>query len=120
MVNLPLKDDLNFRVFEAMSCGALLLTRRVANGQELLFEEGVHFAASKTEAELLEKIDYYLSHESERTTIATAGLAEIQANPSIGASLGRVARNCPKKSQASCANPVYATSCSRSTLCAPI
>lgn len=80
VINLPLKDDLNFRVFEAMSCGALLLTRRVANGQELLFEEGVHFAAFETEAELYDKIDYYLSHESERAAIAAAGLAEIRAN----------------------------------------
>lgn len=80
VINLPLKDDLNFRFFEAMSCGALLLTRRVANGQELLFEEAVHYAAFETETELFDKIDYYLSHESERATIAAAGLAEIQAN----------------------------------------
>ena len=80
VINLPLKDDLNFRVFEAMSCGALLLTRRVANGQELLFEEGVHYAGFETEAELHDKIHYYLSHESERAAIAAAGLAEIQAN----------------------------------------
>lgn len=80
VINLPLKDDLNFRVFEAMSCGALLLTRRVANGQELLFEEGVHFATFETKEELFDKIDYYISHEDERATIAAAGLAEIQAN----------------------------------------
>jgi len=80
VVNLPLKDDLNFRFFEALSCGALLITRRVANGQEVLFEEGVHYAAFETEAELYDKIDYYLTHESERAAIAAAGLAEVQAN----------------------------------------
>lgn len=78
VVNLPLADDLNFRTFEAMSCGALLVTRRMSNGQEVLFEEGTHFVAFATEAELLEKVDYYLAHEEERERIAAAGLAEVQ------------------------------------------
>jgi len=77
VVNLPLSDDLNFRVFEAMSCGALLLTRRVANGQELLFEEGRHYAAFADEAELHAKVEYYLTHEEERARIAADGHAEI-------------------------------------------
>lgn len=78
VLNLPLKDDLNFRTFEAMSCGALLLTRRIANGLEVLFEEGRHYAAFSTDAELYEKIEHYLEHEGERTRIAEAGLAEVQ------------------------------------------
>lgn len=78
VLNLPLADDLNFRTFEAMSCGAMLLTRRIANGQEILFEEGRHFAAFADERELVGKIDYYLAHPDERETIAAAGLAEIQ------------------------------------------
>jgi spore maturation protein CgeB len=80
VLNMPLEDDLNFRTFEAMSCGAMLLTRRVNNGQEILFQEGVHYAAYATEREMLEKIDYYLAHEAERASIASAGLAEIQAH----------------------------------------
>ncbi len=83
VLNLPLKDDLNFRTFEAMSCGALLLTKRVANGQEVLFEEGRHFAAFSTEEELYDKIAYYLSHEDERARIAAAGLAEIQTKHTL-------------------------------------
>src|SRR5712691_6318347 len=39
VVNLPTGDDLNFRFFEALSCGAMLMTRRVDNGQGDLFEE---------------------------------------------------------------------------------
>lgn len=79
VVNLPLGDDLNFRVFEAMSCGAMLLTRRAKNGQEVLFQEGVHYAAYAGEQELFDKVDFYLTHETERAAIAAAGLAEIQA-----------------------------------------
>jgi len=77
VLNLPLSDDLNFRTFEAMSCGALLLTRRVNNGQEVLFKEGKHFAAFGDEQELFDKVTYYLSHPEERDAIAVAGLAEV-------------------------------------------
>lgn len=78
VLNLPLKDDLNFRTFEAMSCGAMLLTRRVNNGQELLFEEGKHYAAYADEKELFDKVVYYIAHPEECTMIAAAGLAEVQ------------------------------------------
>lgn len=80
VLNLPLADDLNFRTFEAMSCGAMLLTRRVNNGQEALFEEGKHYAAFADEQELFEKVAYYLSHPEERGAIAAAGLAEVRLN----------------------------------------
>ncbi len=78
VLNLPIRDDLNFRTFEAMSCGAMLLTRRVSNGQEVLFEEGRQYAAYADESELFEKVDYYLAHPAEREAIAAAGLAEVQ------------------------------------------
>ncbi len=78
VLNMPLEDDLNFRTFEAMSCGAMLLTRRVNNGQELLFEEDKHYAAFADEKELFDKVAYYIAHPEECTKIAAAGLAEIQ------------------------------------------
>jgi hypothetical protein len=77
VLNLPHADDLNFRTFEALSCGALLLTKRIKNGQELLFQEGVHYAAFADEHELFAKVDYYLSHEKERAAMAAAGLEEV-------------------------------------------
>jgi hypothetical protein len=80
VLNMPLKDDLNFRTFEAMSCGAMLLTRRVNNGQEVLFQEGRHYAAYADEQELFEKIDYYLTHREEREAVALAGLEEVRRN----------------------------------------
>jgi len=42
VLNQTVKGDLNFRVFEAMMCGALLLTERSGNGLLELFEDGTH------------------------------------------------------------------------------
>jgi hypothetical protein len=78
VINLPIGDDLNFRTFEALSCGTLLLTRGMDNGMDLLFEENKHYVAFVDEQELLEKIEYYLNHDEERETIAAQGLEEIR------------------------------------------
>jgi hypothetical protein len=40
VLNHSVSGDLNFRVFEAMSCGAALVTPRIENGLLELFEEG--------------------------------------------------------------------------------
>ena len=72
--NRSIKDDLNMRVFEALACGSLLLTNALPNnGQDELFEDGVHLATYKDSEELLEKANYYLRHEDERERIAAAG-----------------------------------------------
>lgn len=90
VLNLPLADDLNFRTFEAMSCGAMLLTRRVNNGQEYLFEEGKHYAAFADEKELFDKVAYYLAHPEECAMIASAGLAEIQQHHRLEQRVGEL------------------------------
>jgi hypothetical protein len=90
VINLPLADDLNFRTFEAMSCGAMLLTRRVSNGQEVLFQEGKHFEAFSDEQELYQKVEYYLSNPGEREVIAAAGLAEIKERHRLEQRLGNL------------------------------
>ena len=87
VVNLPVGDDLNFRFFEALSCGALLLTKRLANGQEELFREDVHYAAFTNEKELLEKVEFYLRNEEERKKIALAGHEEVVKNHSLATRL---------------------------------
>jgi hypothetical protein len=74
---------LNFRFFEALSCGAMLLTRRVSNGQEELFQEGKHYVAFETDAELIERVEYYLQHDSERERIAAAGHREVLTRHSL-------------------------------------
>jgi hypothetical protein len=78
VVNVPVADDLNFRFFEALSCGALLLTRRQKDGHEEMFKEGEHFEAWSDSAELAAKIDRYLADDSSRSRIARAGHEEVQ------------------------------------------
>lgn len=75
VINQTVKKDLNFRVFEAMAAGALLLTERTDNGLLELFEDGKHLITYEkgNVKEAAEKIRYYLSHVSEARKIAAAG-----------------------------------------------
>ena len=84
VVNQAVKDDLNFRVFEAMTCGALLVTPRQENGLEELFTPGVHLITYEdgNADDAASKIAYYLEHEEEREAIARAGRAEVLTNHS--------------------------------------
>lgn len=73
--NISIKDDLNMRVFEALSTGSFLLTNYIPTLGEL-FEDGKHLVTYKTLDEMIEKTKYYLEHEDEREKIALAGYDE--------------------------------------------
>jgi hypothetical protein len=79
VVNMPNRGGFNMRVFEAMACGAMLLTEDTGNGQKELFKAGVHMDIYRSKEELFEKIDYYLAHEQERQAIAAAGQHEVRS-----------------------------------------
>jgi len=81
VVNQCVGDDVNFRVFEALMCGALLVTPKVGNGFSELFEDGKHLLAYKQgdASDAAEKVTRALSNESERLTISSAGRAEVLA-----------------------------------------
>lgn len=80
VINQTVKKDLNFRVFEAMSSGALLLTERTDNGLLELFKENVHLVCYEkgNVEEASAKIRYYIENESERAKIAKAGSEEVR------------------------------------------
>lgn len=71
--NTSIAGDVTMRVFEGTACGALLLTDSVANGLEDLFELGHEIVVFQDDQDLIDKIDYYLSHPEEREQIARAG-----------------------------------------------
>ena len=72
--NYSIKNDINMRIFEVMSCGTFLLTNRIkGNGFRELFEEGKNLIVYRNPKELFRLIDYYLNHNSQREQIAKQG-----------------------------------------------
>ena len=73
--------DLNFRVFEALGCGACLLTPRVGHGLLDLFQDGVHLVTyTKDDAQdAARRIGELLANPLKRSLLRTAGLAAIDA-----------------------------------------
>ncbi len=71
--NTSIAGDVTMRIFEGTACGALVLTDSIANGLNQLFEVGKEIIIYQDDAELLDKIAYYLAHDEERERIAQAG-----------------------------------------------
>lgn len=64
--------SLNLRIFEGIGCGSLLLTDKVPKLDTLL-GDGKHLVLFDSDKDLLEKIEYYLTHADEAQIIASAG-----------------------------------------------
>lgn len=81
VLNIAERGDLNFRVFEALACGSCLLTPRIANGQNLLFREGEHFAvyAPDDAADCARAANELLADTARREALARAGQAIVDA-----------------------------------------
>lgn len=89
--NRSVLNDVNMRVFEALSCGSLLLTNDLAaNGLAELFEDGVHLATYRSEEELVDKARFYLRNETSRETIAAAGRAVVHAKHTYRHRMARI------------------------------
>jgi hypothetical protein len=71
--NTSIASDVTMRIFEGTACGALLLTDSIANELDQLFEIGKEIVVYQDDADLLDKIAYYLAHDDERQRIALAG-----------------------------------------------
>ncbi|MEW6609269.1 MAG: glycosyltransferase [bacterium] len=75
--NKSTKNDLNMRVFEALSCGSFLITDRLFNnGLEDLFVDKKHLVIYDNYEHLEGLVDYYLKHPEEREEIARQGREE--------------------------------------------
>lgn len=81
VLNVAERGDLNFRVFEALACGACLLTPRVGHGQDELFTNGAHlFTYPPMDPEAVAVlVRELLSDEARRDRVAAAGAALVQA-----------------------------------------
>lgn len=82
VINQTVKGDLNFRVFEAMMSGAMLLTEETPNGLLDLFEPGRHLVTytKGRPVEASEKIHHYLADVKTAREIGAAGREEILKN----------------------------------------
>jgi hypothetical protein len=77
--NKSLGNDINMRVFEALSSGSLLLTNRlINNGLDDLFQDKEELVLYD-ENNLEELASYYLNHEEERKRIATSGFNKVRS-----------------------------------------
>ena len=81
VINQTVKGDLNFRVFESMMCGSMLLTEGAGNGLEELFRPGEHLVTYEKgnvdQAAAL--ISEYLADPQRCRRIAAQGRAEVVA-----------------------------------------
>jgi len=68
------------RVFEVMSCGTLLVTDRIGNGQSDLFQDRVHLVEYEDDQQMLDTIAYYLAHEQGRTAISQCGCELVRSS----------------------------------------
>lgn len=80
-LNQCVGGDLNFRLFEIMSCGAMIIMERIGNGLTDLFEDRKHMALyDKDNAEQVATLfHYYSEHPEERRAIAKRGTDEVMA-----------------------------------------
>ncbi|MEI6634673.1 MAG: glycosyltransferase [Chlamydiota bacterium] len=68
ILNRSVGNDINMRVFEAMACGGLLITNRVGNGEELLFDDSLLAYGSVDELTAL--FEHYLRDDAARESVA--------------------------------------------------
>lgn len=64
------------RIFEAMSCGAFLITDEQRDVLSL-FKDGSHLAIYQNSNDLINKVEYYLTHPEERKRISEKGRMEV-------------------------------------------
>lgn len=72
-----IESGVPMRIFDIMSVGGFVLSNYQEEISEL-FEEGKEIVTFKTPEELLEKADYYLSHDKERQQIGINGYKKIK------------------------------------------
>src|SRR2546426_1812337 len=89
VLNESILGDLNFRVFEAMACGALLLTERIDNGLLDLFVPGEELAVYGPD-DLVAQVEQHLGDDAARTRIAARGAALVRERHTLGARMAEL------------------------------
>ncbi len=87
VLNQVVSGDLNFRVFEALNSGALLITPRIGNGLLDLFTDGEDLVCYEdgNANDAAAKVEQYLRDETLRQKVAAQGAASVRTNHSCQA-----------------------------------
>jgi hypothetical protein len=94
VINQAAADDLNFRVFEAMGCGALLLTDAISHSLSAIGEPGRDFLvyAPGDAADLARQARWALAHPAEAEAMARRGQERVKAGHLIRHRAGTLVR----------------------------
>lgn len=80
-INMTLRSiesGVPLRIFDIMSVGGFVMSNYQEEIPEL-FEEGKEIVTFKTPEELIDKTDYYLSHDTERIKVGINGYKKVNA-----------------------------------------
>ena len=77
--NINLSHDINYRTFETMGAGTMLLTNETP-GLEELFKIEKHLITYTGYEDCVDKIKYYIQNQDELEKIAIAGYAHVRKN----------------------------------------
>lgn len=72
-IDMALGNRVNMRMYEATGMGTLLLTDKSDHSDIDYFVDGKEIVTYTSVQEAIEKVNYYLEHETERNVIAKAG-----------------------------------------------
>jgi len=89
VLNEAILGDLNFRVFEAMACGALLVTERIDNGLADLFTPGEELVVYGPD-DLVPQVAHYLHADTERTRVAANGARAVRERHTLRARMAEL------------------------------
>lgn len=78
-LNKSIATDINYRVFESMATGALLLTNSDPPALAELFEPGKHLLTYTSTQDLADKIRWAFGNQKQARTIAEAGCVEARS-----------------------------------------
>ncbi len=87
----PIRTGLPLRIWDILGAGGFVLTNYQSEIPEY-FEIGRDLETFASEAELLAKIDYYLTHEEERKAIARNGYEKAKEKYSLKTRVGELLR----------------------------
>ncbi len=77
MTSKAIREGIPLRIFDILGCGGFLLTNYQSELPSL-FVLGRDFDVYGSEDELLEKTEFYLTHERDRMEIASCGLKTVK------------------------------------------